>query len=69
MAVIADLSRLCLCESCVREMAECLAFEPSLHRRHLDRVREAMARADKAEAENATLRLLVSAGLAEEPEN
>jgi hypothetical protein len=40
MSVVAELNRLCLCESCVREMAECLAFDPRLHRNHLARLRQ-----------------------------
>jgi hypothetical protein len=62
-AVIADLNRLCLCESCVREAAEVLAFEPALHRSHLAKIREVMADRDRFEAENGHLRALVAEGL------
>jgi hypothetical protein len=63
MAVIADLTRLCLCESCVREMSECLGFEPSWHRNHLAKLRELMAERDRLLEENRTLRALVAQGL------
>jgi hypothetical protein len=65
MAVIAELNRLCLCDACVREMAECLAFEPALHRAHLYRVREVMAERDRLAEENSRLRVLVAHGLLE----
>jgi hypothetical protein len=58
-AVIAELNRLALCDACVREMAECLAFEPSLHRRHLAKLREVMADRDRLAEENRHLRALV----------
>jgi hypothetical protein len=63
LGVIADLTRLCLCEGCVREAAECLAFEPTLHRRHLAKIREVMADRDRLEEENRHLRALVAEGL------
>jgi hypothetical protein len=62
-AVIAELNRLCLCDACVREMAEALAFEPGLHRRHLAKLREVMAERDQLKDENVKLRTLVAHGL------
>jgi hypothetical protein len=62
-ALVADLNRLCLCESCVREAAETLAFEPSLHRSHLAKIREVMADRDRLEEENRRLRAVLAEGL------
>jgi hypothetical protein len=59
--VIAELNRLVLCDACVREMAEVLAFEPSLHRAHLAKIREVMADRDRLQADNRHLRALVAA--------
>ena len=60
MAVVAELSQLCLCDACVREMAECLAFEPTLHRSHLAKLREVMAERDRLKDENRRLRAVIA---------
>jgi hypothetical protein len=62
-AVLAELSRLSLCEGCVREMAECLGFVPVLHRRHLAKLREVMAERDELAKQNVMLKALVGAGV------
>jgi hypothetical protein len=66
MAIIADLNRLCLCESCVHEMAEALAFNPELHRAQRAQLEVLVSERDRLEKENVMLRSLVSAGLVEE---
>lgn len=68
MAVIADLDRLALCESCVREMAECLAFKPQVHRAQRDQLQRLVDERDRLREENVMLRSLVSQGLVEESE-
>ena len=57
-AVIAELNRLVLCEGCVREMSECLHFEPSLHRSQQRRIEEVGAERDRLHRENILLRQL-----------
>jgi hypothetical protein len=67
MAVIADLSRLCLCEACVHEMAEALNFNPELHRRQRDQLQKLVDERDRLQKENVMLRSLVADGLVAEP--
>jgi len=64
MAVLVELNRICLCESCVKEMAELLAFKPTLHEKHYRKLREVMDLANRLEAENEQLRKVVTARLA-----
>jgi hypothetical protein len=59
-AVVAELNRLCLCDSCVKEMSECLAFEPSLHRSQQAQIARVVADRDRLQDENSHLRALVS---------
>ena len=59
MAIVAVLDRCCLCESCVREMAECLEFRPQTHREHMQVVGELNAECERLTAENEMLRGLV----------
>jgi hypothetical protein len=62
-AVIADLNRLCLCQSCVSEMAECLAFDPLLHATHRAQIEQVKADRDRLARENVMLRALVAEGV------
>jgi len=67
LAVIADLDRLCLCESCVKQAAECLAFKPQTHREHMLRIAKVVAERDQLQKENGMLRELVAGGLVKTP--
>lgn len=58
-AVVAELNRLALCDACVREMGECLAFEPDLHRSQQARIAGVVAERDRLRDENKHLRALV----------
>ena len=63
MAVIAELNRLCLCESCVREMSECLAFDPELHRSQQAKIARVADERDHFARENVLLRSLLAESL------
>jgi hypothetical protein len=58
-AVVAELNRLALCDACVREMSECLAFEPALHRSQQAKINEVVAARDRLRDENDHLRALL----------
>jgi predicted Fe-S protein YdhL (DUF1289 family) len=62
-AVVAELNRLVLCDACVREMAECLAFEPALHRSQQAQIAAVVADRDQLRKENYHLRALVAEGI------
>lgn len=62
-AVVAELNRLALCDACVREMSECLAFDPDLHRSQQARIAEVGAERDHFARENVLLRALLAEGV------
>lgn len=61
-AVVAELNRLALCDSCVREMSECLAFDPELHRAQQAKIAEVVAARNQLRDENDHLRALLAIG-------
>jgi len=63
MAVVADLDRFALCQSCVGEMAECIAFRPHLHAAQRDQLQKLVDERNQLRRENAMLRSLVAEGL------
>lgn len=68
-AVVAELNRLALCDACVREMAECLAFEPTLHASQQAKILAVAAERDRLERENVLLRALVAEGVVKKPDD
>ena len=58
--LIDDLHQLMVCEDCMRQACEALDFKPSLHRVHLNMLREREKQITLLEAENKTLRGLIA---------